>query len=300
LSIVVVLYDMAREAPRTLHSLSTAYQRGVAESDYEIVVVDNGSPARLDAEVLRSVGANVRYFYVADAPKSPAFAVNFGARHSRGSLIGIMIDGARMLSPGVLRHALHAARGFDDPLIATLGWHLGPDVQMRSVAQGYTRVVEDRLLADIEWPTDGYRLFEIAALAGSSERGWFLPMAESNCLFLRRQTFEVLGGYDERFDCPGGGLVNLDFYKRACDRPSLDLVVILGEGNFHQVHGGVATNVSEAENRRLWQEWDAQYVAIRGTRYARPTRQADFIGHVPPAAIKWLAYSADAAERKWE
>ena len=43
LSVVVVVYDMAREAPRTLHSLSRRYQQGGAELDYEVIVVDDSS-----------------------------------------------------------------------------------------------------------------------------------------------------------------------------------------------------------------------------------------------------------------
>ena len=44
LSVVVVAYDMARELPRTLRSLAPDYQQGIAADDYEVVVVDNGSP----------------------------------------------------------------------------------------------------------------------------------------------------------------------------------------------------------------------------------------------------------------
>ena len=47
LSVVVVAYDMARELPRTLRSLSTPYQRDLESADYEVVVVDNGSPEPL-------------------------------------------------------------------------------------------------------------------------------------------------------------------------------------------------------------------------------------------------------------
>ena len=42
-SIVVISYNMARELPRTIRSLSPALQRGVSAEDYEIIVVDNGS-----------------------------------------------------------------------------------------------------------------------------------------------------------------------------------------------------------------------------------------------------------------
>src|SRR5262249_23518199 len=45
LSVVVVSYEMARELPRTVRSLSPGYQRGIDAADYEVIVVDNGTPA---------------------------------------------------------------------------------------------------------------------------------------------------------------------------------------------------------------------------------------------------------------
>ncbi len=45
LSVVVVFYNMRREAARTLHSLSRAYQQGIDELQYEVIVVENGSDA---------------------------------------------------------------------------------------------------------------------------------------------------------------------------------------------------------------------------------------------------------------
>ena len=47
LSIVVATYRMQREAPRTTASLLPPLQRGVNDLDYEIIVVDNGSPEPL-------------------------------------------------------------------------------------------------------------------------------------------------------------------------------------------------------------------------------------------------------------
>ena len=44
LSVVVVVYNIPREAPRTLFSLSAAdYQRGIDRDEYEIIVVDNAA-----------------------------------------------------------------------------------------------------------------------------------------------------------------------------------------------------------------------------------------------------------------
>jgi len=43
LSIVVIFHNMRREAQRTLHSLSKAYQRNVDDLDYEVIAIDNAS-----------------------------------------------------------------------------------------------------------------------------------------------------------------------------------------------------------------------------------------------------------------
>ena len=51
---------------------------------------------------------------------------------------------------------------------------------------------------------------------------------------------------------PGGGYVNLDFFERVANAPGVNLVTLLGEGSFHQVHGGTTTNGAEiGETGRL-------------------------------------------------
>ena len=52
LSVVVIVHNMAREAPRTLLSLSAGYQRHIRPEDYEVVVVDNGSTPPFDIGAL--------------------------------------------------------------------------------------------------------------------------------------------------------------------------------------------------------------------------------------------------------
>ncbi len=293
LSIVVAVFNMAREAKRTLHSLSAAYQTGVTERDYEIIVVDNGSVPPFSREYAVSVGGNVRYFYIASAPQSPAAALNFGIKQSRGRVVGTIIDGARLLSPGVLQHALRAFRAFRDPIVTVPAWHLGPDVQRRAMKQGYDQAAEDRLLEGIGWPEQGYGLFEVSTLGSSSSDGWFGPMSESSCLFASRADYDRVGGYDERFRAPGGGLVAHDLYRRLCALDGKDLVVLLGEGTFHQSHEGVATGATDEDFARLYQAWCDEYLALRGEPHFPPQKAAHFLGHVPPQARKALSFSAD-------
>ena len=70
LSIVVVIYDMEREARRSLHSLSPTYQRGVSADEYEVIVVDNGSPRPFNRGSVAEFGPNVTYHYLPDANQS--------------------------------------------------------------------------------------------------------------------------------------------------------------------------------------------------------------------------------------
>lgn len=285
LSIVVVVFNMRREAPRTLETLRFDYQ-GIDPSLYEVIVVDNGPSCPLGSDLVASIDPQYRYFpYPADSP-SPAAAINAAVREAKGQSIGLLIDGARMLSPGILRYSLLALRAYSRPLISTLGCHLGSMPQQQSVAQGYTRDQEDALLDSIDWRSDGYRLFDISCLAGSSKYGILAPLAESNALFMPRQLFEELGGFDEGFRTPGGGLANLDFYQRAQQLDGVQLVTLLGEATFHQVHGGVTTRPGET-----WAPLADEYRSLRGAEfdcYPLPWLRTDFLGQVREPFIPWL------------
>src|SRR6266550_8693819 len=152
---------MAREAPRTLLSLSAGYQRRIESDDYEVIVVDNGSNPPLDPQIVAALDGNFRLIRIDDASPSPAQAVNRGIAEARGEVIGVMIDGARIVTPGLLHFARHGARLYDKAVVATLGWYLGHDFQRWSIQHGYNHAREDALLNSINWPNDGYRLFEI-------------------------------------------------------------------------------------------------------------------------------------------
>ena len=286
-SLVVIAYNMARELPRTLQSLSPAYQRDIGAEDYEVIVVDNGSAEPLDVSQLTELCPNATIHTMANAPPSPVFAINHGLALARGDLVGVLIDGARMASPRLVATALEASRLHSRPVIGTLAFHLGPDVQMRSVAKGYNQQVEDALLDSIDWIADGYQLFSISVLAGSSAHGWFTIPSETNALFLGRDHWRDLGGYDPAFAAPGGGLVNLDTWARACADPAACVTLLLGEATFHQVHGGIATNSAESK----WSVFHDEYVRVRGVAYARPTGLPFLFGRLHPAVMPSLQVS---------
>ena len=75
-----------------------------------------------------------------------------------------------------------------------------------------TRTTRTGCSSEIDWPVDGYRLFEIGHFIG--DRDWFDGLWESNCLFVPRALLEQVGGFDESFSMPGGGYANLDLFER--------------------------------------------------------------------------------------
>lgn len=288
LSVLLVSYDMAREVPRTLRGLSRTYQHGAQDLDYEVILVDNGSPVPLDPSTWADVDVPVNFIQFTDAPPSPARAINMALEQASGEIICLMIDGAHLLTPGVFRMALACYAAFDDPVVATRYFWMGPGSQNETIVDGYSKAVEDQLLQSINWPEDGYRLFEIGSplRSGPENINWLNRMFESNCLFMRRALFEEQGGADERFDFPGGGFINLDIFSRAVDAPGVTAAQLIGEGCFHQLHGGTTTNVSTAERDASLAKYRQQYEEIRGHGDVITKKTFFYMGHLPNDASK--------------
>jgi SAM-dependent methyltransferase len=272
LSVVLVGHNMARELPRTIRSLSPSMQREIDPGDYEVILVDNGSTEAFDEAELRRTMPDLIVHRMPEATVSPVPAINLGLSIARGDLVGVCIDGARMSSPGLLAKALAASRLHPRPVIGTIAFHLGPVPQPENVKRGYNQAVEDELLECSGWEGDGYRLFGISSLAHSSAGGWFELPAESNALFLRTQHWRDLGGWDERFRAPGGGLVNLDTWSRACSDPGGEVI---------------ATNNPNAPPAVFHEE----YVRIRGRAYERPKRRPLYFGELPDVVKSSLKQS---------
>jgi glycosyltransferase involved in cell wall biosynthesis len=161
LSIIIPAHNEEVLLGATVEALHAA-ARTVGE-DYEIVVVDDSSTDRT-AEVASAHGARV---VRADVHQIAA-ARNAGARHSRGDAL-VFVDADTIVQPEVLRDALAALRA-------------------GAVGGGSSAVFEE-----------GAPRWAHAAIAFAA---WILRTAgwAAGCFFFaRREPFERVGGFDERY-----------------------------------------------------------------------------------------------------
>lgn len=300
LSLVVIVYKMPEQARNTLISLSTDYQKGVFEEEYEVIVVENASDRPMGKAGIEGLSGNFRYYYREETLPTPVFAVNFGAEKARGAHIAIMIDGARVATPGMIRAILQASRISKKAIVSVPGYHLGKMVQQEAMNSGYNEETEKTLMKSINWPRDGYRLFDIGCFSATSQSGFFQPIGESNCFTVPRAIWKQTGGIDLRFTETGGGQANLDFYKRVCELPGTELVLLAGEGTFHQFHGGVTTGQKKEIRDKTMQDHFDQYKSIRGEYYRAPIKKALIFGSIPVNALRYMEHSVKKTQEKLE
>jgi hypothetical protein len=115
---------MPEQLAQTLYTLSSAYQMGVSEQDYEVVVVENSSSDNFDESILPELGNNFHFFRREESARTPVPAINFAFEKCRGASIGLMIDGARMLTPRVIQYVLMSQRisSHFSPLFQAIIW----------------------------------------------------------------------------------------------------------------------------------------------------------------------------------
>jgi hypothetical protein len=259
ISIVIICFNMNREIHRTLYSLSHHYQR--FDSAIEIILIDTGSEISPKLEEFRYLSLDVTVINYPSSNPSPVHAINEGISRTKYDLVGVLIDGARLASPGILNACQRASQLYVNGIFTTRNYQLGPDLQYKSLDNGYSKNIEDDLLKSINWEVNGYRLFEISTAEHLSHDNE--PLLESNAIFMRKHLWKQLGGYDPLFTSAGGGAANPDLLKRACDLPETLLVRLAGEATFHQIHHGVTTSSSTTAFANL-KRASHEYYKIRG------------------------------------
>ncbi|MDE0002012.1 MAG: glycosyltransferase family A protein [Rhodospirillaceae bacterium] len=267
LSIVVVTYKMQREAPRTIFSLLPPAQRLIDDLDYELVVVDNGSPEPLTLEGIPRSNVHLVRIEPGKASVSPAVCINQVVRqHASGELILICVDGARLASSHLVRRTVDVLARHPDAFTYVASRHLGPKLQMQSVREGYDQTAEDLLLDSVPWRTDLDELYNISVWAGAHDANNPLLQNESNAFGLTRTNWDRFGGYNEGFSRPGGGLCNLEIFSRMVNRKDALNVLLWGECTFHQVHNGAATSHAGYFGESL-----EEFRGITGENYRLPS-----------------------------
>lgn len=238
-SVVLVCYEMGREIPRTLFSLSPRYQRNCPPGRCQVILVDNGSAVAPRLEDFADLGLDLTVQNWPNPTRSPVAALNHGLSLAKAPIVGAWIDGARMASPGLIDACASAAKLHARPVVSTPNYHLGSALQYFAGETGYDQAAEDALLESIDWPVDGYRLFDIATSdMRGGDRG---PLLESNAFFMTNEMWREHGGFEPGFTGSGGGIANPDAFIRACELPDAQLIRIRGEATFHQFHDGVST-----------------------------------------------------------
>lgn len=295
MTVVVNFYNNQREAKRTLYSLTHNYQN-VSADLYQVLAIDNNSTEPLGEDFVKSFGPNFRYlFYKNDLP-SPCKAINYGVKISKTPYVVICIDGARILSPGILKNMIYGIKLTQNPFIYTIGLHIGCKPQKYLIEEGYNQHVEDEIIKETNWEKNGYELFNISSIAPSSKNGYFSYINESNCFLLMAREFISVGGYDERFKSIGGGYSNIELFNRLNQIKRYQNIMLLGEATFHQFHGGVVTNASYKNRLPLLREMEKEYKLFVGDKIINSKVKPMYIGKVFPEYHKNLGIEFDENE----
>lgn len=297
LSIIVIGFRMSRQLENTLYSLSCDYQRNCNPDSYEIIVVENSSNDCVSKSFVSNLSGQFRYYLREEESSSPVPAVNFAFEKCRGSFVGLIIDGARMLSPRVIEHALIANNASSDAVAMVPGYHIGSQEQHLH-SESYTFEQDQQLLDSIHWQTNGYRLFEISTFSNGNRRGFLQPMMECSCVFAAHSNFEKIGFADSRFMLAGGGAINLHIYRSLGMLKDSKLFVLAGEGSFHQYHGG-ATTSHDDQRENLMAQYMEQLNECWPDGFQALRREPTLLGSISSQANKALASSCEFAQTRF-
>jgi GT2 family glycosyltransferase len=171
LSVVVPTRNRPEKLRRTLTALSE--QRGFdASSDYEVIVVDDGSVPRVEA-VTRSTGPVSEVLRLGG--DGPSAARNLGASRARGELL-VFVDDDMQVADDFLESHWQAHLEWPDSL--QVGSNRLPDAALERPFGRFRQRMEAEPMPALAGPIDTHQFSTAANLA------------------IQREAFERLGGFD--------------------------------------------------------------------------------------------------------
>src|SRR5215831_331129 len=105
ISFVVIGWRMPRQLGNTIHSLSPEHQKNVRAEDYEVVVIENHSTDILGAEAATALATHVSYVLREESHPGPVFALTEGLTRARAPYVGVLLDGAHLVTPRLVEFA---------------------------------------------------------------------------------------------------------------------------------------------------------------------------------------------------
>lgn len=280
ITFVVVAYNIDPQIHNTILSCSPSYQR-CDEAEIEIIIIDNGSDIPLNLDDFKEYPSVSKVIRV-DGSASPVKGLNIGIGKARFDVVGLMIDGAHIITPNIVNHTKEIIAMFPRPVISVPQYTLGEISQNLDLSQLDSKVLDEQkeLLSQSNWPEDGYGLFNVSVRVGEHPDKDWLKHIESNCLITTKDVLEKNSVLNEKFDEAGGGFANLEIYERLINTPENEYVLLLGEGTFHQFHGGITTNASVSDRQEKVNCYREKYKEITGNDLRLVTRRPFVYGRV--------------------
>lgn len=254
ISIILPTYRHPWELRQVMFSLEDA-QIGVFPEEYEIIIV-NDSPKELETRQVAidfyKVFKNVRYIEVHDAHcagfTNSVRCGNIGIRsYARNDIIILVVDSSRIFTPRIIQKTKDAFLTKGRDIVTTVyPYQIGRE----QTDPNWTPEKCRKLMNDIRWKEDPYRLFDVKVDTYISQTG---IIKESTFQGMTREAWLEVGGSEESFKT--WTIYNIDLWRR-CTMPrpkdgiqvvgvpgqwgkvgiGMEVVLLEGEASFHIQH----------------------------------------------------------------
>lgn len=266
--------------------------------EHEVIVVDNGSTDGTPEYILRRKGIKV---IRNEENLGFARAVNAGIRASSGNYV-VVLNNDVLVTPGWLSNLLYCVES--DPVVGAVGPVTGNCSGVQKIPVGFQTPEEMFRFAERWNRPDPEKWFETARLVAF-------------CLLVKREVFERVGLFDERFG--QGNFEDDDFCLRA--RLAGYKLLVAGDTYVHHIGSatfakskvdyGMLMGVNQGKFAHKWASRLSGFFASYRQKCARedfwrvdpsevPVSELVAVGHVPPGLENMVDAVADTPqEGKW-